>query len=125
MLNFPQQAVPVSNDELTAFLQELNAPTPFVPAPAEPRQVEGGTKAGVDRVNANSSNTGVGGYIDANGRASFTQVRDASTGQPIQPQVPALFKPFGTPQNEAKECGSKEARYLHWYPECPSAITKC
>lgn len=111
-------ATPASNDELTAMFRGLVPQTPFNSSglvdptqqnPNANRQVSGGTKAGIDRVNANSDQTGVAGYRDANGRAVFTQVRDSSTGQTIQPQadaqgkqIPALFKPFGTSEADKK-----------------------
>lgn len=88
----------VNADQLLALVNADASKGIFAASQKAPVQVNGGTNAGIQRVNANSGDTGVVGFKDAKGQASFTnQSRDASTGAVIGPTQNAPKLPEGNP----------------------------
>ena len=82
----PMESGSVSSDDLTSVLLSTVRPinSPFLP------KVD--SSAGVDRVNANTGNTGVIGYKDSKGQAVLTNVaKDPLTGQ--DKKLPVLLQP--------------------------------
>jgi hypothetical protein len=93
-VTFDQNQVPptTSQDEILKVLTSLNPPSMLDLQVDKPQQVDGGTSAGIKRVNANAENTGVVAFKDENGRAVLTdRVRDATDGK--EKSVAALLRP--------------------------------
>lgn len=81
--SFESQETPtISNDDITRVLKEMNPPAMS--------QVDGGTSAGIARVNQNTRETGTVAYKDNKGQAVLTNVARDASGQ--ERPIAALFR---------------------------------
>ena len=87
-----------SQDEILKVLTSLNPPSMLDSQMGKPQQVDGGTSAGIKRVNANAENTGVVAFKDESGRAVLTdRARDATDGK--EKPIAALLRPSPAADN--------------------------
>lgn len=99
----------ILNDDVVRVLNGMNprglASIAFTPVSAAPKQVQGGTAAGIDRVNNSDremyQKDGVIAYKDKNGRAVLTNMDGPKEDVPDR-KIPAVFKPI-PPSNEVQK----------------------
>ena len=101
-INFSSPISEVNNDAVSEVLKSFNPQEGIADIAFMRGKVEGGTDAGISRVNANVDKTGVIGFKDKKGQASFTNVAVDSTGQtsqilPNSSQIPVNNSAVGTP----------------------------